>query len=110
MGSEKDLRSVTEARLAAVVLSSHVLLAGGGLLVWVVYLVLDQDRFAWTAVVALCLAATLGIVMAIRWLAVYQASRSTQAAPPAGPRPPRPHLNPATHPAPPLHATPPLPH
>ena len=77
---DRDFQSVAETRLPPVVLACHVLLAGGGLLVWAGYLVFDQDRLAWTAVAALCVAGTLGTVMAIRWAAVYRATRS-------GPRP-----------------------
>jgi hypothetical protein len=95
---DKDFQSVTQTRLPPVVLGSHVLLAGGGLLVWAVYLVLDQNRLAWTAAAALCLAATLGIVMAVRWLAVYQASRSTEAGRAAEPRLARTYLNAASQP------------
>jgi hypothetical protein len=57
------------------VLFSHVTLAGGGLLVWVGYLVFHSDKLAWTAVLALLLAATLGITMAIRWIGVYRETR-----------------------------------
>jgi hypothetical protein len=95
---DKDFQSAAQTRLPPVVLGSHVLLAGGGLLVWAVYLVLDQERLAWAAVAALCLAATLGLVMAIRWLAVYQASRSQEAGRAAGARLARTHLNAAIQP------------
>ncbi len=77
---DKDFQSVSATRLPPLVLASHVLLAGGGLLVWAGYLIFDQDRLAWTAAVALCLAATLGIVMAIRWVGVYRAYRSVPGA------------------------------
>ncbi len=95
---DKDFQSVAQTRLPPVVLTCHVLLpchvllAGGGLLVWAGYLVLDQDRLAWTAVAALCLAATFGIVMAIRWVGVYRATQSARAAAGAGHGPDRPRL------------------
>ncbi len=73
---DKDFQSVAETRLPPVVLACHVLLAGGGLLVWAFYLFLDEERLAWTAVAALCLAATLGTTMAIRWVGVYRTSRA----------------------------------
>ncbi|MGO8956582.1 MAG: hypothetical protein ACLQFR_04310 [Streptosporangiaceae bacterium] len=82
---DKDFQSVAETRLPPVVLTCHVLLAGGGLLVWAGYLIFDEDRLAWTAVVALCLAATLGIVMAVRWVGVYRASRTRPAIDVTGP-------------------------
>ncbi len=76
---DQDFQSVAQTRLPPLVLASHVLLAGGGLLVWASYLVFDQERLAWTAVAAICLAAMLGTFMAIRWLGVYRATRSSRA-------------------------------
>jgi hypothetical protein len=73
---DKDFQSAAQTRLPPAVLASHVLLAGGGLLVWALYLFLDDERLAWTAVAALCLAATLGTTMAIRWVGVYRANRA----------------------------------
>ena len=78
---DKDFQSAAQTRLPPLVLASHVLLAGGGLLVWAVYLVFDHERLAWTAVTALCLAATLGTIMAIRWVGVYRATRAAVQAP-----------------------------
>jgi hypothetical protein len=72
---DKDFQSAAQTRLPPAVLASHVLLAGGGLLVWALYLFLDDERLAWTAVAAVCLAATLGTTMAIRWVGVYRANR-----------------------------------
>jgi hypothetical protein len=61
------------------VLASHVLLAVGGLIVWAVYLFLDDDRLTWVALAALGLAATLGLFMASRWLGVYRDVRAVRA-------------------------------
>jgi hypothetical protein len=77
---DKDFHAVTATRLPPVVLAAHVLLAAGGLAVWVGYLILDSDRLAWTAVAALALAATLGLVMAVRWIGVYRVGRAGAAA------------------------------
>jgi hypothetical protein len=73
---DKDFQSVAATRLPPVVLASHVLLALGGLFVWIGYVVADQERLAWIAVVAVLLAATLGLFMAIRWVGVYRATQS----------------------------------
>jgi hypothetical protein len=73
---DKDFQAVAATRLPPAVLTGHVMLAGGGLLVWVGYLILDTDQLAWTAVAALGLAATLGTVMAVRWVGVYRAARA----------------------------------
>jgi hypothetical protein len=75
---DRDFQSVAATRLPPVVLASHVLLAGGGLLLWIGYLVFDQDRLAWTAAAAVCLAATLGSVMAVRWMSVYREGRRSR--------------------------------
>lgn len=77
---DKDFHAVAATRLPPAVLAGHVMLAGGGLLVWIGYLILDSDRLAWTAVAALGLAATLGIVMAVRWVGVYRAGRAAARA------------------------------
>ena len=73
---DKDFQSVAATRLPPAVLTAHVLLAGGGLLAWIAYLIYDQERLAWTAAGAVLLAATLGVTMAIRWLSVYRATRA----------------------------------
>lgn len=73
---DKDFQSAAATRLPPVVLGSHVLLAGGGLLVWAAYLVFDADQLTWIAVAALGGAASLGTVMAVRWLGVYRAARA----------------------------------
>jgi hypothetical protein len=72
---DKEYQASAATRLPPVVLFSHVTFAGGGLLVWIGYLVFDSDKMAWTAVLALLLAATLGITMAIRWVGVYRETR-----------------------------------
>jgi hypothetical protein len=89
---DKDFQAVAATRLPSAVLAGHVMLAGGGLLVWIAYLILDSSRLAWTAVVVLALAATLGLVMAVRWVGVYRfgraAARARHAAPAADLGPP----------------------
>jgi len=74
---DRDFQSVAATHLPPAVLAAHVLLAGSGLLVWVGYLVFDNDELTWISVAALSLAATLGLFMAIRWIGVYRASRAT---------------------------------
>jgi hypothetical protein len=77
---DKDFQSAAATRLPVPVISTHALLAGGGLVIWVLYLIYDQDRMAWIAVAVLGLAATLGLVMAIRWISVYRAKRAALRA------------------------------
>jgi hypothetical protein len=73
---DRDFHAVAATRLPPLVLASHVLLAGGGLLIWADYLVFDQDYVAWFAVGAILAAATFGVVMAVRWIGVYRAGRA----------------------------------
>jgi hypothetical protein len=73
---DNEFQASAATRLPPLVLSSHVLLAGGGLFVWAGYLVFDVDGLTWVALGALGGAAALGTVMAIRWLTVYRAGRA----------------------------------
>jgi hypothetical protein len=77
---DREFQSVTATRLPVPVISGHVLLAAGGLVVWVVFLIYDKHQLAWVAVAALGLAASLGLTMAIRWIAVYRAKRAALRA------------------------------
>jgi len=77
---DSEYQATAATRLPPLVLASHVLLAVGGLVVWVGYILFDSDSLAWTAVIAVLLAASLGTTMAIRWVGVYRASR--RQAPP----------------------------
>jgi hypothetical protein len=73
---DKEFQSVAATRLPPLVLTSHVVLALGGLFVWIGYVIADQERLAWIAVAAVLLAAALGTFMAIRWIGVYRTTRS----------------------------------
>jgi hypothetical protein len=77
---DKDFQSVAATRLPPAVLAGHVLFAVGGLAAWLGYIVFDSDRLAWASVVALVLAATLGLIMAVRWVGVYRAGRAAVKA------------------------------
>ena len=72
---DKDFHTVATTRLPMPVLTGHVMAGGGGLLVWAGYLIWSSFRLAWIALAALGLAATLGLVMAVRWVGVYRAGR-----------------------------------
>jgi hypothetical protein len=82
---DKDFQAVTATRLPPAVLASHVLLAGGGLVLWAAYLVFDDDQVAQISLVVICVAASLGVVMAIRWIGVCRAGRTrARSVVPAG--------------------------
>jgi hypothetical protein len=54
------------------VISAHALLGLGGLMLWIGYLLEDQQQLAWAAVAALGTVAVLGLIMAARWISVYR--------------------------------------
>src|ERR1700753_2876163 len=70
---DREFQSATATRLPVPVVSGHALLAMGGLILWISYLLLDQERLAWAAVAVLSAVAVLGLVMAARWIRVYRA-------------------------------------
>ena len=69
----------TASRLRAPVIFSHVLLAATGLVIWVLYLYLDQTRFALTAFFILLPVAVLGFIMLTRWIPVHRAANAGAA-------------------------------
>lgn len=72
---DREFQAVAKTRLPPLVLGAHVTLAGGGLVVWVIWFVWWSNYLVWAAALALILAATLGTIMAIRWLGVYREYR-----------------------------------
>jgi hypothetical protein len=60
------------SRLPLPVILSHVTLALSGLVVWVLYLLIDRDELAWAAVGILVAIALLGFTMFARWIPVYR--------------------------------------
>jgi hypothetical protein len=73
---DKDFHAVAATRLPPPVLAAHVSLAGGGLVVWISYLFYDYDDLGWISAGAVCAAAVLGLVMAVRWASVYRAKQA----------------------------------
>ena len=86
---DREFQSAAATRLPVPVISAHALLAMGGLLFWIAYLLLDEERLAWAAVLVLGAVVVLGLWMAARWIRVYRAfaapgpslTRSTTAPP-----------------------------
>lgn len=70
---DSEFQTATATRLPVPVISAHALLGLGGLMLWIGYLLLDQQRLAWATVGALGTVAVLGLVMAARWIRVYRA-------------------------------------
>lgn len=79
---DRDYQSAAATRLPVPVISGHALLAISGLGVWGAYLIFDNIRLAWAAVIILGAVAILGLTMAVRWLGVYRTAVATTA--PAG--------------------------
>ncbi|HEY8629793.1 MAG TPA: hypothetical protein VIL73_04505 [Gaiellaceae bacterium] len=60
-------------RIRPPLILSHFLLAAGGLVVWIIYLVADKDALAWIAFAILAVVALLGWTMFAIWLRRRQA-------------------------------------
>jgi hypothetical protein len=56
------------SRIRPPLILSHFLLAAGGLVLWIVYLLNDNDTLAWIAFAALLVVASLGFAMFAIWL------------------------------------------
>jgi hypothetical protein len=72
MEYDSDFQSIAATRLPVPVISSHALLGMGGLAVWGFYLVTDEDRLVEFTLADLAIVATLGLIMAVRWIHVYR--------------------------------------
>ena len=70
---DHEFQSAAATRLPVPVISAHVLLAMGGLMLWIGYLLVDQRGLAWATVAVLGAVAVLGLIMAARWIRVYRA-------------------------------------
>jgi hypothetical protein len=54
-------------RIKPPLILSHFLLAAGGLVLWIIYLIADKDALAWIAFAVLALVAVLGWTMFAIW-------------------------------------------
>jgi hypothetical protein len=68
------------SRLPAGAVFSHLALAAAGLVLWVLYLLVQSDALGWAALALLLPVAVLGFVMLARWLQVRRAPRVPAAA------------------------------
>lgn len=81
MEYDRDFQSTAATRLPVPLISTHALLGVGGLVVWGFYVVTDSDPLAWTTVADLGIVATLGLVMAARWVGVYRSYSAPSSMP-----------------------------
>ncbi len=70
---DREFQSAAATRLPVPVISAHALLGMGGLVLWIDYLLADEERLAWATVADLGTVALLGLIMAARWIRVYRA-------------------------------------
>jgi len=78
-GGVRQQRTGT-TRFPAPVIFGHFLLAAAGLVVWIVYVIVDKTALAWIAFALLVPVALLGFTMLARWIPVYRA-RATRLGP-----------------------------
>ena len=72
-------------RIRPPLILSHFLLAAGGLVVWIIYLINDKDALAWIAFAILAVVAVLGWTMFAIWYQRRQARGDSEAAVPGTP-------------------------
>ncbi len=77
---DHEFQSGAATRLPVPVISAHALLAVTGLGLWGYYLFSDSTRLAWVTVAILATVATLGLIMAARWIVVYRTHRAPRLA------------------------------
>ena len=73
---DPEFQRAAATRLPVPVISSHAILAVCGLAVWVSYLITGEDQFAYATLAILAGVVGLGVMMAVRWVKVYQASEA----------------------------------
>jgi hypothetical protein len=89
---DRGYQSATATRLPIPVIGGHATLALIGVIVWGAYLLVGADSLAWAAAAILAGVTALGLVMAARWLGVYQSTarptRRARVSVPPGAAPP----------------------
>jgi manganese efflux pump family protein len=77
-------RQPSTSRFPPALIFGHFALAAIGLVLWIIYLIIDSDALAWIAFVLLVPVALLGFTMLARWLPTYRARTATVGAGEAG--------------------------
>jgi hypothetical protein len=81
MEYDRDFQSAAATRLPVPVISAHALLGIGGLMVWGLYLIEDEEQLAWGTVADLGVVILLGLIMAARWIGVYRGYAAPDSSP-----------------------------
>ena len=74
-------KGAVASRLPGPVILGHVMLALTGLVVWVIYLLSDDETLAWSVLGILLVIATLGLTMFTRWIPVHRAFAAAASGP-----------------------------
>jgi hypothetical protein len=98
--SHGGVRSPGTSRFPPALIFSHFGAAAAGLVLWIIYLINDQDILAWVAFALLVVVALLGFTMLARWIPGYRAHATVTAgsadaarsAPPTADRPAEQHF------------------
>ncbi|WP_280244024.1 hypothetical protein [Nocardia abscessus] len=85
-------RQPNSTQLPAPVVFGHFALAVTGLIVWIVYLLVDTESLAWVAFVLLIPVALLGFAMLLRWIPTYRARSAGTAGTAGTAEPPEGHF------------------
>jgi manganese efflux pump family protein len=72
-------RNRSTSRFPPALIFGHFGLAATGLVLWIIYVIVDSDALAWIALILLLPVAILGFTMLARWLPTYR-SRMTAVA------------------------------
>jgi len=72
-------------RIKPPLILSHFLLAAAGLVLWIIYVLTDEDALAWVAFVLLAIVAALGWTMFAVWARQRRRAQAATATAPAEP-------------------------
>jgi manganese efflux pump family protein len=73
-------RRESTTRFPPALIFGHFLLAAAGLVLWIIYLVVDKRPVGWVALILLALAAAGGLTMFARWVPSYRSRQGAGAA------------------------------
>ena len=65
-------RQPSSTKFPPALIFGHFLLAAAGLVLWIVYLLIDSDAIGWVALIVLVPVAVLGFTMLARWIPSYR--------------------------------------
>lgn len=78
--SRGGTRRPSHSRFTPGLIFGHFALAAIGLVLWIVYLVIDKEPLGWIALVLLVPVAALGFTMLARWIPTYRQARQPVGA------------------------------